>query len=196
MRKAILLALALATSPAHGQGADVQYYYLPEPTSDVCSAPPGSPCSIVECGLGWRCACPLVLPNGWKRPLTKEQCETARRTLPLYPAEEVRRHFDDGKASASGTRTGTDRPLDEKDMVSPRSEAARRLPDDEVCKLWGSGGGATMKRPTTCKYDCGTVLVCIEVDPPNVCPGADDPSGMSRTRWKNIKGLRPCKPKP
>jgi len=198
LRRRIVLLLALATSSARGQGAGLQYYYSPNP-GDGCSVDADRPCSIVECdAVGKQCACPLVLPNGWKRPLTKEQCEWASRSLPLYRSDEVDRRLGferrKGEATASSAPKDDSKPLDPKDIVSPRSEAARKLPDDQLCDSVASGGGGTRKHPTTCTYNCGMVLVCVEVDPPAVCPG--EQGGTSKARWKEIKGLRPCKSKP
>jgi len=113
MRRMLVLALVLASAAARAQDIDLQYYYSPEPT--ICSGGSGHSCSIVECKPGWKnCACPLVLPNGWKRPLSKEQCDAASRTLPLYRFEEVPRHpgseLRKTEASASST-SADDKPL-------------------------------------------------------------------------------------
>ena len=173
----LVLTLALATFSARGQEIGVQYYYSPEPT--FCSGETERPCSIVECRPGWKnCACPLVLPNGWKRPLSKEQCDAASRTLPLYrPEEEVPRRLAPGqtKDEASGSpKAGAAKPTKKKPVS---------LPDETTCRWVGVGGGG---KPIICRYNCDGVENTIEVllpDSMSKCPG----EVSNPLKWKEIK---------
>jgi len=131
MRGLVILTLALAASSALGQGAGRQYYYSPNPT-DVCSVGPS--CSVVDCdALGKNCACSLILPNGWKRPFTKEQCDTLSRTLAPYPGDEIDRRTGyerrTSNASDPASPTEADRPKEPKPSSNPGSEAAKKPPD-------------------------------------------------------------------
>jgi hypothetical protein len=58
------------------------------PEASAATATSGR-CYIMECDAsGGRCSCPLALPNGWKQPLTLDQCRQLDKMLaPLPPLE-------------------------------------------------------------------------------------------------------------
>src|SRR5687767_15957491 len=76
---AALISLGLAAA-AQGTSADRDLYVTNDPARSCMVVEPGagetpSRCYVVECdAFGNRCACPNELPNGWKQPLTAEQC--------------------------------------------------------------------------------------------------------------------------
>ncbi|HEY8205865.1 MAG TPA: hypothetical protein VIG99_00190, partial [Myxococcaceae bacterium] len=90
----VLLAPGTGTAQQPGASAGRELYFTYDPNRSTCLMPeaPGSGegssrCYVMECGVaGDHCICPLKLPNGWRQPLTEDQCQQLGQMLrPLPP---------------------------------------------------------------------------------------------------------------
>jgi hypothetical protein len=68
----------------------------------------------MECAVGGEhCTCPLKLPNGWKQPLSGEQCQQLGQILPPLPPDEHLRAAGKEKPKAPDLATQVEKGKDE-----------------------------------------------------------------------------------
>lgn len=94
------LGLAPWMGAAQGTGTSTEraLYFTNDPGRAACLYPEEvrtgettGRCYVMACAAdGVNCACPIELPNGWKQPLSAEQCQQFGQLLrPLPPVEPV-----------------------------------------------------------------------------------------------------------
>jgi hypothetical protein len=131
----VLIGLGMVpqTGAAQGTGTSAArgFYLTTDPTRMTCLLPEESKtgeatgrCYVMECAAGGdRCTCPLKLPNGWKQPLSGEQCQQLGQLLPPLPPVEPAQAAGKEKPKAPGPATQVEKDKEEED----RNRDARNI---------------------------------------------------------------------
>jgi hypothetical protein len=148
---AVLIGLGMVpqTGVAQGTGTSAArgLYLTTDPTRMTCLLPEDSKtgeatgrCYAMECAPGGdRCTCPLKLPNGWKQPLSGEQCQQLGQLLPPLPPVEPAKAAEKEKPKAPGPATqveqGKDKDEDRK-IYTVRLQAQGNGVEESVVLVW------------------------------------------------------------